>query len=493
MFAEHLPVLQIAIPLVAAPICALIAHRILSWVFATLTAWASLGMALSLLARARGGEVIHYELGGWAPPAGIEYVVDVTNAFVLVIVTAVASLVMPYAPMSLSREVDDSRHHYIYAAILLCMTGLLGIAITGDAFNVFVFLEISSLSAYVLIALGPTRRALTAAYQYLVMGTIGGTFILIGIGLMYMMTGTLNMADLAARIPDVSHLSTTRAALAFLVVGVSIKLAVFPLHQWLPNAYTYAPNVVTAFLSATATKVSYYVLLRVIFVFFGVSLVFGEMHLDRVFLVISLLAIYGASLVAIFQRDVKRLLAYSSVAQIGYMTLGLSIGNVSGLAGGIVHLFNHALMKGGLFLVLGCVFYRVGSTKLDDMAGIAKGMPLTMAAFAVGGLSLIGVPMTVGFVSKWYLIAGALEAGLWWVAGAALLSSLLAVIYIWRVVEAAWFQPRPEGAPQVREAPAALLVPTWIMIAATVVFGLFAEDTAAVALQAAAQLMGVAL
>ena len=161
------------------------------------------------------------------------------------------------------------------------MTGLLGIAVTGDIFNVFVFLEISSLSAYALIALGKDRRALTAAYQYLIMGSVGATFIVIGIGLMYGMTGTLNMADLAERIPAVAATRTIPVAFAFLAVGISLKLALFPLHLWLPSAYAYAPSAVTAFIASTATKVAVYMLLRFFFTIFGARSRFDVMQLDR--------------------------------------------------------------------------------------------------------------------------------------------------------------------------------------------------------------------
>ena len=220
--------------------------------------------------------------------------------------------------------------------------------ITGDAFNLFVFLEISSLSSYVLISLGKDRRALTAAYQYLIMGSIGATFFVIGVGLLYMMTGTLNMADLAARLPKVLHTRTVLAAFGFLTVGIGLKLAMFPLHLWLPNAYTYAPSVVTVFLAATATKVAVYVFVRFFFTIFGMPFVFDTLPVGTILLTLGLAGVLGASTVAIFQTNVKRLLAYSSVAQIGYMLLGIGMASVTGLTAGILHLFNHAIMKGGL-------------------------------------------------------------------------------------------------------------------------------------------------
>lgn len=492
MIATHLPILQVVLPLLAAPVCALLRRGTLAWLLALIVSWGALLIAGLLLNQVLTGGILSYAIGSWPAPWGIEYRVDPVNAFVLLIVAGTGAVVLIFAKASVEREVAADQQALFYTAYLLCLTGLLGITITGDAFNVFVFLEISSLSSYALISMGKDRRALVAAYQYLIMGTIGATFILIGIGLLYAMTGTLNMEDLARRIPLVAETRTVRAAFAFLTVGISLKLALFPLHLWLPNAYTYAPSAVTAFLAATATKVAVYLLLRFLFTIFGAGFSFSLMRLDLILLPLALVGIFSTSLVAIFQSDIKRMLAYSSVGQIGYMILAISLASVTGLAAGIIHLFNHALMKGTLFLALGCVVYRIGSTEIERMAGLGRRMPWTMASFVIGGLSLIGVPLTVGFISKWYLILGALERGWWPVAVLILITSLLAVIYIGRVVEAAYFRTVPKGLETVREAPLSLLVPTWILTAANLYFGIDASLTTGVAFRAAELLLGMA-
>jgi len=488
--SEHLPAIQVALPLLAAPLALLLRHGRLVRLFTILVSWGCLATAVALMLQVQASGTISYHMGGWAPPLGIEYRIDLLNSYLLVLVTAIAAVVLPFGSGTAGISIPKGKEYLFYASFLLCLAGLLGIASTGDLFNVFVFLEISSLSSYTLISLGRDRRALSAAFSYLIMGTIGGTFLLIGIGFLYQMTGTLNMADLAQRLPEVMASRTTHAAFAFMVVGTSIKLAVFPLHQWLPNAYTHAPHIVSAFLAATATKVSYYVLARTVFGIFGAGWVFGVLKLDLILIPLSIVAMFVGSLAAIFQTDIKRLLAYSSIAQVGYMTLGLGFATVTGLTGGIVHLFNHALMKGGLFLVVACIAHRLHATRIEDLRGIGKEMPITMGAFVVGGLSLIGVPGTVGFVSKWYLVLAALEKGWYPVAALILLSSLLAVVYIWRIVEVAYFKPAPEGR-TIARPPLSMLIPTWVLIGATVFFGLFTDLTVGGAADAAHFLLGV--
>lgn len=469
---EHLPALQVVVPLICAPLIVLLRSSRLAWLVATAASWAALAVAVLLALQVADGGAISYAIGSWAPPWGIEYRVDALSAFVLVLVAFTGAVVMPYARLSIAAELPQEQEYLFYCMYCLCLTGLLGIVITGDAFNVFVFLEISSLSTYVLIALGNRRQALSAAYQYLLMGTIGATFYVIGVGLLYLMTGTLNMADMAERLVGVSDMRPVVAALAFITVGVGLKLALFPLHQWLPNAYTYAPSVVTAFLAATATKVSVYVLARFYFDVLGNVMRYDELPEDEVLLALSVLAVVAMSLVALFQQDFKRMLAYSSVAQVGYITLGLSLANAPGLTGALSHLFNHGITKGALFLLLGGVALRAGQTGFSALAGLGARMPLTSLGLVLAGLSLIGIPGTAGFISKWYLILAALERGYWWLAALIVAASLIAVGYVWRFVEGAYLAPAGPHAPRGGEAPLSMLVPAWLLVAACVYFGL---------------------
>jgi multicomponent Na+:H+ antiporter subunit D len=488
---SHFPILQVIIPLLAAPLCLFLRIPRLVGLFAILASLAAFLVSCMLLSQVIATGPIEYWLGGWEPPWGIEYRIDLLNGYLLLLVSLMSTIVLIAAQTSIEKELPENRHVFFYVAYLLCLTGLLGILATADTFNLFVFLEISALSSYTLIALGTDRRALTASYQYLIMGTIGATFIIIGVGMMYMMTGTLNMYDLAERLPAVSNSRTVLCAFGFFIVGVCLKLALFPLHLWLPNAYAWAPSVATAFLAATSTKVAVYVLIRYVFTVFGVSFVGVSLPLGRIFLVLGLAGIFAASVAAIYQLNIKRLFAYSSVAQIGYMILGLAIGTKLGLTATLLHLFNHALMKAAIFLAIGAVVYRIGSSQLYHFAGLGRRMPLTMAAIVAGGLSLIGVPLTVGFVSKWYLVSALLERGWWPVAFLVLISSLLAVIYVWRIIEWIYFTPPRIIMDNIEEAPLTQLIPIWLLVLANIYFGIDTDLTLGVSNLAAQSLFGL--
>jgi multicomponent Na+:H+ antiporter subunit D len=488
----HLPVLQVVIPLLGALLAGLLRRGTSGFALALAVSWIMPFIAVALLCQVLTGGPISYHLGGWPPPWGIEYRVDALNGFVLVLVSTIGAVSMPFSYRSVALELEPRQRAWFYCMYLLCLTGLLGITVTGDAFNAFVFLEISSLSTYVMIALGRDRRALLSSYQYLIMGTIGATFYIIGVGFIYLLTGSLNMVDISARLGAawVNQPSAVIAGLAFVTVGLSLKLALFPLHVWLPNAYAYAPSFTTVFLSATATKVIIYLLIRYYFTIFGVAIEIRALPITEVIVVLSLAAMFIASLVAVFEQNVKRMLAYSSVAQIGYITLGIGLADQAGLTGGLVHIVNHALMKAALFLSMGAVFYRLGTVNLKDLAGIGRKMPLTMTAFTIAGFGLIGTPGTSGFISKWYLALGAFERGWWWLVFLIVASSLIAVVYVGRVLEVAW---RREPSPAVAAAsdpPLSMLVPMVLLAAATIYFGFFTEWTAGVAGTVAKTLVG---
>ena len=472
------PVLIVVLPLIIGAICAVMPKDKIAWLLAFITTLICSALAFDLVMQTRGEQVLSYALGGWDPPFGIEYRIDGLNAPVLLLISVIGVICTLYALSSTEAEIEPKKRAPFYAAFLIGFAGLLGMVTTGDAFNVFVFLEISSIATYVLVAMGASRdrRALNSAFNYLILGSIGATFFVIGVGFLYMETGTLNMVDMADKLAvmgDVSRVS--QVAFAFIVVGLGLKLAMFSLHLWLPGAYAYSPTAITAFLAATATKAALYLLFRFVFTVFDPSLEFIGATLTWLLAVLGVIGMFVASFQAIFQSDARRVLAFSSVAQVGYMLLGVGMGTALGLSAGYVHLINHGIIKGALFLALGAFWYRYGIVRVSDFKGLGKIMPWTMSAFTIAALALIGVPGTAGFVSKFQLLTAAADNGWWWAVGAIVVTSILAVIYMGRMLEAAWLQPAPEvnGKPvQKREAPLPMLVGLWTLAIAAIVFGI---------------------
>jgi multicomponent Na+:H+ antiporter subunit D len=452
---------------------------------------ASFVIAILLLNAWRESGDLSYMMGGWQAPFGIELHVDAFAVLLLIVVTGASTLALPVARATLDAEVPEDRQHLFYTAWLLALAGLVGIVVAGDAFNIFVFMEVSSLATYILIAGGPQRGALTAVFKYLVMGTIGATFYLIGVGFVYMMTGTLNLADMADRLQHVTDMKPILLAGGFITVGLALKAAVFPLHVWLPNAYRFAPHAVTVFIAACSTKVAIYVLMRFDFSVFQGAMPGHGFQFTGFLMPLAVLAILGGSAVALFERNLKRLLAYSSIAQMGYILLGASFISMTGLTAGIVHIFNHALAKSALFVAVACLATRFEGLSLDGLAGAGRRMPLTMAGFILAGMSLIGIPGTAGFITKWYLVLAAFEAGGPGIALIAviLIGSLMALVYIWRVVEVAYFAPAP-AAHGNAEAPWWMLLFLWLPALAGIYYGLQPQFPLELSRQAAISLLG---
>ena len=495
---EHGAAFIIVLPLLLGAITAVLPSRSLAWwtafIVTVIVTVTSFGLVLNMISQ---GTTV-YTMGGWDPPHGISLVVDTLNAPVLLLISAMAVLTIVYGMPATVAEVEPKKRAPFYAAFLICFAGLLGMVVTGDAFNVFVFLEVSSISTYALVAMGAARdrRALSASYNYLILGSIGATFFVIGLGFLYMETGTLNMADMGRILADLDGGSRVASvAFGFIVVGLGLKLAMFPLHTWLPGAYAYAPSMVTIFLASTATKAALYLLLRFSFTIFDPNFEYVGAVLRYLLIGVGVIGMIFASLQAIFQTDVRRTLAFSSVAQVGYMLLGIGLATAAGLAAGYLHLLNHAIIKGGLFIALGAFWYRFGITRIEDFEGLSKTMPLTMGAFTVSALSLIGVPFTAGFVSKVNLATAAADKGWWWAVAVIVITSVLAIIYMGRILLSAYFGDAPQidgQAAKRNEAPMMMLVPMWILAMMSIAVGsniLSLGDNFVGAAEAAARLL----
>jgi len=427
-----IPLILLAIAILI-PVLALKKEK-LAFPLAAGASFVSVIIACYNITRILNGVRISYHFGGWIPPLGIEYVLDPLSAFIALVVNVVAFFVIWHSHGLQATEITGRPVPY-YALTLLFLCGANGIIITGDLFNLYVFLEIFSLAAYGLIGIGE-KKAPVAAFRYLIMGTIGASFYLIGIGFLYMVTGSLNMADVKAILPLVGPNPAVNVALTLMVVGIGIKMAIFPLHGWLPDSYTYAPSTSAALIAPIGTKIGAYVIIRIMFFVFGVSFVDKEFPIADVVAWLSAAGIIYGSVMAIAQKELKRMLAYSSVAQIGYIGLGIGMANPLGYIGAVLHILNHAFMKGSLFLVAANLRKKMGHSDIEKMDSTCrKKLPWTTAAFTVAALSMIGLPPTAGFFSKWYLALGAVDKGNWLFLAVIMVSSLLNAVYFFRILE----------------------------------------------------------
>ena len=439
---------------------------------------AIIGMVISLAAASIGlfkvlneGTQRHF-LGGWAPPFGIEYVLDHLSAFMAVIIVFIGLITLIYPPLA-GMYTSPRRGIPIYGLFMLLITGLVGVVITGDLFNLFVFLEIYSLASYALISLGGAR-AMVAGFRYLILGTIAGSFYLLGVGFIYFSTGTLNMADAAQLLPAIYDSPAVMAAVALIVVGMGIKMALFPLHVWLPDAHSYAPPVIAAVLAAIQIEVAAYVIIRVLLTVFQPYYLIEYLPVTTIIGWVSATGIIFGSVMAVAQKDFKRMLAYSTVAQVAYIGLGIGLVNPLGLIGGLLHILNHAFMKTCLFLIAGAIRYQTGLHAIPQFAGLGRKMPLVMGALAVAALSMIGIPPTGGFFSKWYLMLGSIEAQNWVFVAVIAASSLLTAVYFFRIIEKVFTAPSvsEQAVEQAKEPAMRILAPILILAVGVIVLGL---------------------
>src|SRR6056300_1951680 len=380
----NLPALLVVVPLLLAPFSAVLPIAGLAWVLALVGTGISFLAALMLQSVTENGVRISYHLGNWEPPWGIEFVVDSAASLTLVVMSGLGFLATLAARRLVAIEIADKDSSKFYAAWLLVVGGLFGLVMTADAFNLFVFLEISALASVILIGMGAgtDRRALVAGYHYLVIGAVGATFYVIGVGFIYAITGTLNMGDMASRLPDAAGGAALYVGFGFMVAGMLVKAAIFPVHIWLPAAYGYAPSAVSSLLAAIATKAALYVLARMLFTLFEGVPAITEIALNYVIIPLSLAGIFVGTIMAIYEKDIKLLLAHSSVAQIGYIALGFGLASAAGVSASFIHIANHALIKGGLFMAVGSFVAALGNrANMNSFVGIGRRMPITAAAF----------------------------------------------------------------------------------------------------------------
>ena len=422
---------------------------------------------------------IRYWQGGWRPPWGIEYVVDAMNAYLLIIVISLIILGLIYSKENVKHEIEERKHTTFYTLVQLMAAGLYGITVTGDLFNMFIWLEIASLTAYALIAVAG-GRALRPAFNYVIMGSIGACFYIFGVCWLYSVTGTLNMADMRLLLPLLYDNKVVQMGFAMIVVGVMIKAYIFPLHLWQPDVYAYAPSTISSMMASVHVKVMFYILLRLFFSVFTINFITHYIGLDMLICWVAAIAILAGSFWAIKQRNLRRMLAYSSVSQMGYILLGVGLSPLSpwGLIGAVAHILNHAIGKGCLFMTAGAILQQEGLRNIKDLGGLGKKMPYASAAFTIAALSMIGIPGTAGFASKVFLILASLDAAQYPFVVILLLSGLLNLVYFWRVIDQMYFVKTEEpkeagvGREKGKALPLSMIVPILILASLCIIMGI---------------------
>jgi multicomponent Na+:H+ antiporter subunit D len=474
LLAKHAPILLAAGPLIGAAAAAMAPNSRWAWMISVGGAIFAGWMALAVAGEVARRGVVDYAIGGFLPPLGIAFRIDALGASMALLISFIGIMAALYSGHALYAEVREEKHPLVQAGFLLCVGGMLGIVVTGDAFNAFVFLEIASLAAYALVAVGERgdRRALPAAFNYLVFGSIGAAFFVIGVGFLYAATGTLNMADIAGRVATLTESRAVQAGFAFIVVGLGLKAAMFPLHAWLPGAYAYAPSLAAVFIAGVATKTSMYLLARFVFGIFDPAMGFVSLFMAWILAPLAAAAAIVCSIQAVFETDLRRMLAFSSVAQAGLILLAFAAGSHAGVAAGMMMMIAHAPLVAAFFTALGGAFSGARARSLTDFAGAGRDAPWTMAAFAISAASLIGVPFTAGFLAKWRLVEAMLQGGAIWAVAVIAASSVLTLIYGARMLEALFLRSAPAAGERAKEAPAGVLVPLWILALASLWFGI---------------------
>jgi multicomponent Na+:H+ antiporter subunit D len=440
--SEALVPLLVAVPLSGALLA--VAGGLLDDRLPEAVAWVALAGQVALAgwigSRAVGSGPLSVDVGGYAAPYGIELVVDGLSAVVVVLVAVVSLAVLAYA------RTDGPGGAPFYSAYLLLVTGLSGMSVTGDVFNLYVFLEISGLATYALVASAGTGRAAVSALKYLLFGTVAASLYLLGVGYALIATGTLNMGHLATRLAEVGYDSPlVIASFGFVVAGLATKTALFPLHTWQPDAYRDAPDSVTALISALVSTVAAYALLRIVYTVYTPAFFDANPLARDVLVALAAVSVVVGSVLAVTQAEIKRMLAYSSVSQFGLVVVGVAIGTPAAVFGAVVHLLGHAVMKGGLFVAAGAVADATGARTVEAYAGLADRFPLLSGAGSVLMLAMVGIPPAVGFAGKWYIALGAVRAGTWPVAVVVFASTLLTLAYFARLIER-MFVGEPSGA-----------------------------------------------
>ena len=414
-----------------------------------------------------GSEISVYQVGGWGTldkiPIGIVMVLDAFSAIMLCIISTIGFLSAVYSISYIRRYTGEN---YFYALFCLMVAGMNGVVLSGDLFNIFVFLEISVISSYALVAFGVEKNELEASLKYQVLGGLASFLILMGIGMIYWQTRTLNIADIRVVFLAGSHKTFYLFVQLLILSGFGLKAAIMPFHAWLPDAHSSAPSPISAMLSGVFIKaVGIYVILRLFFDMFIIS-----EEVAVLITVLGTLSMVAGVFLAVGQWDIKRLLAYHSISQMGYVILSAGVGmillsrsespEVAALAitGALFHLINHAAFKGLLFLNAGAIEYSLGTRNLKEMGGLSKSMPFTSATSFVASMAISGMPPFNGFFSKLVIIMACVKAGFYLLAILAVIVSIVTLASFLKLQKYAFYgQESGKRLQQVREVSATMI------------------------------------
>ena len=446
----HIIPLFVAIPLGSAFLVSLLGKRVkrFSDSLSNLATFSLFFISLVSIFLVRTQGILVYKVGGWIPPIGISMVMDGLTSFMLVTVNLIAFLVTIYSISYMEKYTAKDK---FYTLFLLMLAGMNGVIITGDMFNLFVFLEIAAISSYALVAFGTEHEELEASFKYAVMGCLASSFILLGIALLYSFTSTLNMADISRTLTERGDNKIIFFVSTLFLMGFGLKAALVPFHWWLPDAHPSAPAPISAMLSGVLIKVlGIYALVRVLFNVLGL----GEMKsILYILMILGTISMVVGALLALGQKDFKRLLAYSSISQIGYIIFAFGLGTPLGFLGALFHLFNHSTFKSLLFLNSGAVVYATENRDLEKMGGLSQKMPITSTTSLIASMSISGIPPFSGFWSKLIIIIAALQARQFVLAFIAILVSIITLAYYLKVQKLAFFGKLRKKWEGVKEVP----------------------------------------
>jgi len=408
-------------------------------------------------------KMLIYKIGGWIPPMGICMVLDGLACFMLVTVNLVSFLVTLYSVNYMEKYTDKYR---FYTLFMLMLAGMNGVILSGDLFNLYVFLEVASISGYALVAFGTEPEDLEASFKYLIMGAVASIFILLGIGLIYTYASTLNMADISLVLSDKPKGALISFVSVLFLAGFGLKAALVPFHSWLPDAHSSAPTPVSALLSGLLIKVlGVYAIIRVFFSIIGINSV-----ILSILMFLGVISMMVGVILALAQWDFKRLLAYHSISQIGYVILGIGLGTPLGILGALFHLFNHSIFKSLLFFNSGAVVYSLGTRDLREMGGLREKMPVTANTNLIASMAIAGIPPFNGFFSKLIIILACIEANRFGYAFCAVAGSILTLASFTKVQKYAFSGRLKEKCQAVKEVPP-LMQLSMILLAVICVFG----------------------